>query len=60
MTTIGQITKAYKNGTKEEKNEILNFLMTDSEFAQYLKTYTFDRITPADFEILKRIKGGFL
>jgi hypothetical protein len=60
MITLADINEAYRNGTPEQKREALLFLMKYPEFRQYLKRFTFDLMTPADFEMHKRIRGGFL
>jgi hypothetical protein len=44
------------NGTPEQKKEAFRFLMKDPEFKQYLKMFVFDAITPAQFEMIKRLR----
>ena len=60
MVTISEINNAYRNGTPEEKIEFADILIKIPEFRLYLKRHAFDSMSPADFEMYKRIKGGFL
>ena len=60
MITLAEINAAYNNSTPEEKRELFNFLIKTPEFKLHIKQHAFDLMSPADFEMYKRIKGGFL
>lgn len=60
MVTLSEISNAYRNYTPEEKIKFADILIKTPEFRLYLKRHTFDLMSPADFEMYKRIKGGFL
>ena len=60
MKTLSEIAEELKNATPERQKEIINFLIKIPEIETRAKVYYFYSLSPANFEILKRIQGKFV
>jgi hypothetical protein len=57
MGTLSEFIEDFKNASEEERLTFVKSLLQDKNF---VKMHLFELMTPAQFEITKRIGKGFL
>ena len=60
MKTLSEIVEEFENATPERQNEITEALSKIPEVITCAGMYFFKSLSPANFEILKRMRGGFV